>query len=161
MFHVTAGSGEPVVFVHGAFCDWRFWEPQLEAIGRTHRAIAVSLSGYHPDAFTESGEFSAERHIRELGAFLASLDAPVHLVGHSRGGRIALHVASRFQPAIRSLVLLEPGGEMEPGFLLPRPAHDPEKWTPVFGKDHAQKLEPRPAASIDVRDQALALIKSG
>ena len=21
---------------------------------------------------------------------------------------------------------------------VPRPAHDPEKWEPVFGKDHAQ-----------------------
>jgi hypothetical protein len=23
--------------------------------------------------------------------------------------------------------------------------HDPEKWTPVFGKDHAQKREPHEA----------------
>src|SRR3954463_5631220 len=103
MWHVSAGRGAPVVLVHGALCDWRWWEPQLAAIAAHGQAIAVSLSGFHPTPPLPPEEFSAERHIAELGAFLQRLGAPVHLVGHSRGGRIALHVAAQFPKVVRSL----------------------------------------------------------
>jgi pimeloyl-ACP methyl ester carboxylesterase len=141
---VTAGAGQPVVLVHGALCDSRFWQPVLDDIARTHRAIAVSLTGYQPALASDFTTFSAERHVAELCAFLGTLDAPAHLVGHSRGGRVALHVASRVPQAIRSLVLVEPGGEMAPDFLLPPPA-----------------TAPKPVTSLNVRDQAEALVRAG
>jgi pimeloyl-ACP methyl ester carboxylesterase len=144
MWHLSAGSGAPVVFVHGAFCDYRFWEPQVEALARDWRAVTLSLSGFHPEPALAADEFSADRNIAEVGKFLASFDKPVHLVGHSRGGRIALNVAARFSNTVRSLVLIEPGGEIAPDFLLPHPAS-----------------EPNPSTSADVREQALSWIKSG
>jgi pimeloyl-ACP methyl ester carboxylesterase len=144
MWNISAGAGSPVVFVHGALSDYRHWEPQVEAVGATWRAVAVSLSGYHPAPLDARNEWSAERHIVELGAFIGSFGVPVHLVGHSRGGGIALNVAARFNGAVRSLVLIEPGGEMAPDFLLPRP-----------------QPGTRSQAPTDVREQALALVKSG
>lgn len=144
MWNVTVGAGEPVVLVHGALCDGRFWQRQTDQIARTHRVIAVSLHGYYPALETDFSTFSAERHVVELSAFLQSLAAPAHLVGHSRGGRLALHVAASVPQALRSLVLIEPGGEMESDFLLPDPAG-----------------QTRPATSLDVRDQAEALVRAG
>jgi pimeloyl-ACP methyl ester carboxylesterase len=144
MWSVTAGEGQPVVFVHGAFCDYRYWLPQLEIIGRRHKAIAVSLPGYHPDRFPDAERFSAAAHVDELGEFLKRLDSPGHLIGHSRGGRIALNVAAKYENSVCSLVLIEPGGEMEPGFL-PKVHASPEK----------------PSSAIDVRKEAEALIVSG
>lgn len=142
MWSVSAGTGQPVVFVHGAFCDARYWQPQLDEISSAFRTIAVSLTGYHPVPF-DAAHFSAERHVAEVAAFLATFDAPVHLVGHSRGGRVALHVAARVPQTIRSLVLVEPGGEIEPGFLLPRP-----------------QTEVTPA-SANVRDEVETLVRAG
>jgi pimeloyl-ACP methyl ester carboxylesterase len=121
MWNISTGAGDPVVFVHGAFCDYRFWEGQIETLGRSCRAIAVSLSGFHPGPLLAPREFSAERHVAELGAFIDGFGMPVHLVGHSRGGRIALNVAANLNSALRSLVLIEPGGEMQPNFLLNQP----------------------------------------
>jgi pimeloyl-ACP methyl ester carboxylesterase len=144
MWHLSAGSGTPVVFVHGAFCDYRFWEPQIEAVGCEWCAMTLSLSGFHPGPELAPAEFSAERHISELGPFLAAFQQPVHLVGHSRGGRIALNVAARFGQSVRSLVLIEPGGEMAPDFLLPGPGFDA-----------------KPPTSADVREEALGWIKAG
>jgi pimeloyl-ACP methyl ester carboxylesterase len=143
MWNISAGSGDPVVFVHGAFCDYRFWEAQIEAIGRSSRAIAVSLSGYHPGPSLAPEEFSAGRHVAELSAFISSFNMPVHLVGHSRGGRIALNVAAQLN-SVRSLVLIEPGGEMDRNFLLnpPQPAA-------------------KPSAGPDTRERAMTLIQSG
>src|SRR5262245_38649636 len=141
MWSISAGTGVPVILVHGAFCDYRYCEPQIEALAPSWRAVSVSLSGYHPGPSLAPDDFSASRHVEELAAFASSVGAPVHLVGHSRGGRIALHAAARTPQAIRSLVLIEPGGEMEPGFLLPAPQ--------------------APAPAPDVRGEALALIENG
>jgi pimeloyl-ACP methyl ester carboxylesterase len=118
MWSTSAGSGVPVVMIHGAFCDFRYWEPQQIAFGRDRKAIALSLHGYYPDHEVASGVgITAEQHIQDVGAFLNELDLPAHVVGHSRGGRIALHVAARFPQRVRSLVLIEPGGIMAPDFL--------------------------------------------
>jgi pimeloyl-ACP methyl ester carboxylesterase len=144
MWSISAGSGDPVVFVHGAFCDYRFWEGQIETVGRWWRATAVSLGGFHPGPELAPSEFSAERQVAELTAFIVSFGVPVHLVGHSRGGRIALNVAANRNSAVRSLVLIEPGGEMERNFLLPQP-----------------QAQTRPPAGPDTREQAMQLIQSG
>jgi pimeloyl-ACP methyl ester carboxylesterase len=123
MWSVRAGSGTPIVFVHGAFCDYRYWEPQIEAFSATHCAVSVSLPGYHPIAGACAPDaITAERHVRDLIAFLEGLGRPAHLVGHSRGGRLALNVAAQASRLLRTVTLFEPGGEMEAGFLAETPA---------------------------------------
>ena len=117
MWNISAGVGHPVIFVHGAFCDYRFWESQVELISKRYRTTAVSLSGYHPETFETVPSFSAELHVNEIAEFLGKQGTKVHLVGHSRGGRIVLDVAARFPDLLQSLILLEPGGLMEAGFL--------------------------------------------
>jgi pimeloyl-ACP methyl ester carboxylesterase len=44
--YIEQGTGAPVVFVHGAFSDVRFWEPQREVIAKQHRFIAYNYR-YH------------------------------------------------------------------------------------------------------------------
>ena len=36
------GAGAPLLFIHGALCDARYWTPQLHHFGKTRRAIALS-----------------------------------------------------------------------------------------------------------------------
>jgi pimeloyl-ACP methyl ester carboxylesterase len=143
MWSTSAGTGVPVVMIHGAFCDFRYFEPQQIAFARNRRAIAVSLPGYYPDHDDGSASrLSAEQHIQDVGAFVAELGAAAHVIGHSRGGRIALHVAARFPELVKTLVLIEPGGILSPDFL-PR----------------ADDRTARPAPTTDVRPAASALIK--
>ena len=52
-----------------------------------------------------------------MAAFARALDAgPIRLVGHSRGGHIAFRVAQHHPELLRSLVLAEPGGELDASF---------------------------------------------
>lgn len=116
------GAGAPLVFIHGALCDARYWTPQLEHFGRTRRAIALSLRHCWPDAWDGGDDYTATRHVEDIIAFIDALGVgPVDLVGHSRGGRLALHVAARAPQAVNRLALYQPGGAYDATFLPPAP----------------------------------------
>lgn len=112
MPYVRTGEGDLVVFVHGSLCDFRFWQPQLSGLAPNFACIAPSLTHYWPaEPSDDLPTFSWSTHADQLGAFVRQLDAgPVHLVGHSRGGSVAFHMALRFPELVRSLTLCDPGG---------------------------------------------------
>lgn len=116
MWVLQAGANAEMLFVHGAVSDYRFFQAQFDHF-RHRRGVAVaSLGGYFPNAFV-ADSFSATAHAEEVSQHLRTLQSPAHLIGHSRGARIALHVAAMIPRNIKSLVLVEPGGAMEAGFL--------------------------------------------
>jgi pimeloyl-ACP methyl ester carboxylesterase len=54
--HYRAGSGTPLVLLHGINASWRIWRPVLSALEEEHEVIALTLSGHrggppleHPD----------------------------------------------------------------------------------------------------------------
>jgi pimeloyl-ACP methyl ester carboxylesterase len=112
---VEAGEGEPMLFIHGSLCDYRYWSAQIAPLSKHFRCIAPSLSHYWPavDAFVR-GEFGWEAHVAEMAEFIEAMDiAPVHLVGHSRGGCVAFHLAREYPRLVKSLTLADPGGPLQ------------------------------------------------
>ena len=104
----TAGSGETVVLLHGfgGFAGhWAQVQPRL-----TGPSIAFDLPG-HGHAVDWPGEHGT---IATRDAVIAELErrglSRVHLVGHSRGGAIAILVALKCADRIASLTLVAPGG---------------------------------------------------
>ena len=115
MAYVEAGSGAPVVFIHGSLCDFRYWNPQLVAMSGRFRIITPSLSHYYPQLPSSSREaFTWTAHVQQVTGFLQRLGSqPVHLVGHSRGGCIAYQTALQSPLLVASLTLVDPGGPNE------------------------------------------------
>ena len=107
-----AGSGEPLLLIHGIGSNWRIWKPILPALEARHEVLAVSLPGYGESppldreptvpALTDAVE-------EELDA--AGLDRP-HLAGNSLGGWIAAELARRGRA--QSVVAISPGGMWSP-----------------------------------------------
>ncbi|OAJ56832.1 alpha/beta hydrolase [Paraburkholderia ginsengiterrae] len=113
--YVISGSGEPLVFVHGSLCDYRYWNSQTEFLSKHFLCVSVSLSHYWPagDAVIQS-EFGWKTHVAELAEFIAAMNlGPVHLVGHSRGGCVAFHVAREYPRLVKTLTLADPGGPLQ------------------------------------------------
>jgi pimeloyl-ACP methyl ester carboxylesterase len=87
-----AGSGEPLVLLHGFTAAWRIWHPILADLVARYEVIAPTLPGHHggpsypadqPITFGRSTD-AVERLLDELGVGTA------HFVGNSMGGGIAL-----------------------------------------------------------------------
>jgi pimeloyl-ACP methyl ester carboxylesterase len=103
-----AGSGTPLVCLHGFMDTWRTWELVLPALARRHDVLAVTLAG-HAGGPPIAGEVSgrkvvdaAERAMEEAGLETA------HLVGNSLGGYVALQLAARGRA--RTVVAFAPAG---------------------------------------------------
>jgi 3-oxoadipate enol-lactonase len=100
----TAGSGEPVVLIHGFSLDRTLWDAQWPAVSARYRAVRYDLRGYGESSLPE-GPYS---HVTDLVALLEALDArPAHVVGLSMGGRVALQLALEAPAAVRSLTLVD------------------------------------------------------
>jgi pimeloyl-ACP methyl ester carboxylesterase len=110
-----AGSGEPLVLLHGFTGAWMHWRPVLAELSERYEVIAPTLHGHDggvsypqdsPLSFAGSTD-SLESHLDELGVGTA------HFVGNSMGGALALELAKRGRA--RSVVALAPGGGWTPG----------------------------------------------
>lgn len=105
-----AGSGEPVLLLHGFTGSWRHWRPLLAELVARYEVIAPTLAGHDrgrplPPGTAISFASSAdllEAHLDELGL------GTVHAVGNSMGGALALELAKRGRA--RSVVALAPAG---------------------------------------------------
>jgi pimeloyl-ACP methyl ester carboxylesterase len=108
--YVDQGVGAPVVFVHGAWMDLRYWSPQREAVANRYRFIAYTLRYHGTAPWSDDGRhYSTATHLADLVAFIRRLNAgAVHLVGLSMGGRLATLVALEHPDLLRSLAILEP-----------------------------------------------------
>jgi pimeloyl-ACP methyl ester carboxylesterase len=108
--YIDQGTGAPVVFVHGAWMDLRYWEPQRQAMATQYRFIAYSLRYHGTAPWPDAGQhYSGATHAADLVASIRQLHVgPVHLVGLSSGGRLVTLVALQYPDLVRSLTVLEP-----------------------------------------------------
>ena len=139
--YIEQGSGEAIVFVHGAPHDLRAWEPVREAIAKRYRFIAYTQRYFGTEPWPDEGKnFSIATHADDLAKFITSLDTgPVHLVGWSYGGLVAVTAAVSDPSLVRSLVLYEAS------VLSVLPAESPEG--KLAREDRAKTLGPYVAAA--------------
>lgn len=112
--YAEAGSGAPLLMIHGTLGDQRSFVPQMEAFGARYHVMSLSMRHAWPGTWEEGGNFTIDRHVEDVAGFIRALKAgPVYLLGHSRGGHIAFRVAERYPELVKALVLAEPGGELD------------------------------------------------
>lgn len=112
--YVATGTGEPLLFVHGSLCDYRYWNSQVDVLSRHFHCVSVSLSHYWPAADADAqGSFSWKTHVAELAEFIIAMNTgPVHLVGHSRGACVAFNLARDYPELVKTLTLADPAGPL-------------------------------------------------
>lgn len=101
-------KGAPVVFLHGFTGSGLDFEGLLPTLEDSRRFIAPDLLGHGGSDSPEAlNAYKMDACIHQLEQLIAALDvAPLHLVGYSMGGRIALSLASARPQLLRSLTLI-------------------------------------------------------
>ena len=100
-----AGSGPPLVLVHGTGGSAARWTPILPALGAHFTVYAPDRRGRGQSG--DAPEYEIEREFEDVVAVVESIDQPAFLLGHSYGGICALE-AVRLTSRVRKLVLYEP-----------------------------------------------------
>lgn len=100
--------GRPLVAVHSSGLSRRQWGRLAAAMSGERRVVCANLLGYGESGPFVDGAFTWEDDARLIGALLGTFEMPVHLVGHSYGGLVALRVAMNHPERVRSLALFEP-----------------------------------------------------
>jgi pimeloyl-ACP methyl ester carboxylesterase len=109
------GHGPPVVLIHSSVSGNRQWRSLTEALLDRYRVLAPNLYGYgETPPWPAAAPQSLYAQAQIILTVCEKLDEPVHLVGHSFGGTVALKAATLLGPRVRRMVLLEPN----PMYLL-------------------------------------------
>ena len=113
--YTDKGQGQPVILIPSSVSGNRQWQALSESLKNRYRVLAINLFGYGkttpwPEGATQSLYAQAQLVL----ALCEELSCPVHLVGHSFGGSVALKAAMLLNRRVGNLILLEPN----PFYLL-------------------------------------------
>ena len=102
----TYGSGPPLLILHGLFGSGRNWHGVATRLADRFRVHAPDLrnhgrSSHAPDMSYEAMVADVSGFVDDLGA------APVTLLGHSMGGKIAMLLALRSPALVERLVVVD------------------------------------------------------
>jgi pimeloyl-ACP methyl ester carboxylesterase len=115
----AGGDGEPVVLLHGLSGSSRWWARNISALAHRHRVLVPDVIGFGRSRL-HGGSLPSMPTLAGVIADWIALAAgePAHLVGHSMGGQLAVHVAARHAACVRRLALVDAAGI--PRLLTPR-----------------------------------------
>ncbi len=101
-----AGSGTPLLLVHGWPLDRTMWAGQLGGLATYARVLAPDLRGV--GASTHAGPYTIDQYADDLVAFLDALGiAQAVVCGLSMGGYIAFSMLRRHRDRVRALILAD------------------------------------------------------
>lgn len=101
-----AGTGPPVVLLHGGQSDSRDWHYQIDAFAPSFTTIAWDAPGCGRSADLPSPGYGLDDLVDDLDGFLRALGlGRAHIVGLSLGSILAIAFQDRHPSAVRSLVL--------------------------------------------------------
>jgi pimeloyl-ACP methyl ester carboxylesterase len=102
-----AGSGPPIVFLHGYLMGANLWDPVIRRLDGEFRCVTPELPfGAHPAPMRPGADLTTAGVGRLVADFLQALGLhQVILVGNDSGGAIAQVVAARHPQRLAGLVL--------------------------------------------------------
>ena len=104
----ASGIGPTIVLVPGSCSTGAAWRPVIAHWGGRFRCVTTSLLGYGGTVERRTAvdpDISHEAEVVE--SVIRRAGGPVHLVGHSFGGLVAVAIALRRHVPVASLVILE------------------------------------------------------
>lgn len=107
--YAETGAGDPVVLIHCSSASGTEWTALCQQLQDQFRCVAPDQWNCgRSDMWPGHGPFTLSEEAEPIIEVIDRIGTPVHLVGHSYGGGVALRVARERPDSIRSLTLIEP-----------------------------------------------------
>jgi pimeloyl-ACP methyl ester carboxylesterase len=144
LHYLSAGSGKPIVFVHGFPEFSGAWEPQLREFSREYRVLAPDLRGFNlSDKPVGVANYEMALLVQDLREFIAKVaGGACVVVAHDWGGVCAWHLAAQHPELVERLVILN---SPHPAMLYRELRHNPAqreamRYTLLFRSARAEAL---------------------
>ena len=110
--YIAAGSGEPVLLVHGYPETLACWHAIAPALAKKYRVICADLRGYgdssKPAGLPDHSNYSKRAMGLDMVELMTQLGhESFHLVGHDRGARVSHRLARDHGARVRTLTVLD------------------------------------------------------
>ncbi|MEU7810966.1 alpha/beta hydrolase [Pseudonocardia sp. NPDC049154] len=109
-FYLEAGSGAPVLLLHGSgpgVSGWANWQHTIPGLAEHFRVLAPDTVGYGATSRPADVVYSLQTWTDHIVGFMDALGLDrVSLVGNSLGGRISLDMAERYPDRVERMVLM-------------------------------------------------------
>ena len=113
VWYDEAGSGEPVVLLHGGAVDSRFFDAMLPGLVQRFRVIRTDLWG-HGRTADRPGPFSLDSFAADVAELIERVaGGAADVVGHSIGANVALALAMSRPDLVRRTVQISGGFNVE------------------------------------------------
>ncbi len=143
LYYRQLGEGKPLVILHGLFGFSDNWQTHAKKLAEYYEVTLVDLRNHgHSDW---SDEFSYELMVSDLHELFTDLqiERPI-LLGHSMGGKLAMHYDGAYPDYLEKLIVVDMGIKAYP------PHHEH-----ILAAMHAIDLK-----SMTARSQAEAILKT-
>src|SRR5690606_16746122 len=111
LFYQEAGKGSEILFfIHGLAGASIIWDKNMSELSKRYRCVAVDLPGNGLSDGPEDS-YSLKEMANLLIEFISeNFNQNVHILGHSMGGQLAMHLVHTAPKLIKSLSLIAPAG---------------------------------------------------
>ena len=104
-----SGEADTVVLLHSSASSGSQWRSLCGLLGDDFEVLAPDLYGYGASAAWPGHKpITIADEAAAITALLGNEDKPVHIVGHSYGGAVALELALKAHIHVQSVTLIEP-----------------------------------------------------
>ena len=106
LHYVTAGKGDPILFVHGFPDVWFSWSHQMLGLMDDHKVAAMDMRAYNKSDAPEGVEnYGMELLMSDIVAVIDALGGNVTLVAHDWGAGICWRVAMYMPEKVNKLII--------------------------------------------------------
>lgn len=133
----TLGDGEPLIILHGVFGSSDNWQTLGKVFAEKFKVYLVDLRNHGNSP--HSSEFDYDLMVEDLMDLMSDERIEqAHILGHSMGGKVAMHLATKFPEKLIKLIVVDIA-----------PKYYPPHHQQIFEGFHSVKLD-----SIDSRKEA-------
>ncbi len=141
LYHRIIGEGKPLVILHGLFGFSDNWQTHAKKFAEYYQVILIDLRNHGHSPWSD--EFSYQLMADDLKELFEDLQLQkAILLGHSMGGKVAMHFAQHYSNLLEKLIVVDIG-------IKAYPLHHQH----ILEGMHAIDLE-----TINVRSEAEAIL---